>query len=576
VKVYKNSTESANWLDQEQISALFQTKAQAGEQTADPLITILIVAGAAAAIVVVVILIVLSRKKKRAVEEEAKTAVQPVVEEPVEQRPEGKFPKDYYKFRREKFSRLKPVGLTRSGTCILGNSANKEAPEAAPEAAPAINTCPKCGIQMERNWKTCHNCGAKSTIERAGEAVAKLEQHGGTVTHVREMLASAESSREARNYDEAETYAHDVLDRAKALLKKYEESQRPSEPAPSYSTDESATREEGAAVAAPAATGEEGARGYAESATGARGYKEPSGAKEYTEKTPAEACKPDKKEPNPCWKCGQGLRPEWKKCPYCNSPQEGICPSCGRTVKIRWNNCPHCRTDLTVEKPKLACPVCGAELPAAGECQSCKALLLRDSTARLVKEVKGKGADVTEAESLIGRGELALKIKNYDKAVSHFLRAEELAKKSRKDYRTKRLKDRLDQAETLMKDSAEEGADVGEARSVLAQARKALLDDNIEEGLSLTDKASAMAEESLSKATAAKGAKTTIPISVRKPVVVGDVKVKPRCPHCQEQVEESWTVCPFCQSDLTNRCPKCGASVKPGWKMCPVCESPLG
>ena len=573
VNIYNRTVDNANLLAQVQSPGVFianpMNTSSAGETP------VYLIAGAAVVIVVAVVavLLVLAARKKKAARAEP---VQQVVLEPAEEKIEGKLPMDYYKFRRENFSRLKPVGLTRSGTCILGNLSKKDARESVQEAPATVNTCPKCGIQMERNWKTCHNCGARSTIEKAGEAVARLEQQGGPADQLREMLASAETSREAHNYDEAETYAHDVLDRAKSQLRKREEAQKPAEPAPSYSTDESATREEAAGVGAPAATGEQGAKGYAEVKVGAKGYNEPSVTKEYTEQPPADAKKPEKKEPNPCWKCGQGLRPEWKKCPYCNAPQEGICPSCGRTVKLRWNNCPQCRADLTVEKPKLACPVCGAELPAAGDCQSCKALSLRDSTARLVKEVKAKGADLTEAEALIGRGELAIKIKNYEKAVSHFTRADELAKKARKDYRTNRLRERLEQAETLLKDSAEEGADVAEAKALLGRARQSLLDDNIEDGLSLADKASSMAEEALTKATASKGQGTTIPISVRKPVVVADLKVKPRCPHCQEQVEQSWTVCPFCQSDLTNRCPKCGASVKPGWKMCPVCESPLG
>jgi tetratricopeptide (TPR) repeat protein len=568
VKIFSPNTEAASFLDSQEISPLFLAKPKENGQGGGPPMAIIIGALAAVIVVVVIAAIVLSRRKKAA----APVAVKPAVAaepEPVEERVEGKFPKDYYKFRREKFGRLKPVGLTRGGNTILGNIKKAEEQESVLDEPVCVTCCPKCGLNMERNWKTCHNCGAKDTIDKAQAEIERMEKLGIKVGNLPDMLQSAESSREAKNYDEAETYAHDVLDRARTQIRRHEESRKPPEEPPSYSSEESATREEAPPVAVPAAVEAEPAKGYAGQEEGARGYQDMSGTKEYTDTKKAE-----KKEPNPCWKCGQGLRPEWKKCPYCNAPQEGICPSCGRGVKMRWNNCPHCRADLTVDKAKIACPVCGAELPAEGECQSCKALALKDATSRLVKEVKAKGAYVVEAESLLGRGELAIKVKNYEKAVSHFQRAEELAKKARKEYRTKRLKERLEAADTLLKDGATTGADLSAARQTLSQALKALSEDRIDEGLALVEKLNNQAAEAMEKAAPAKPA-TPIPVMVKKPEVVSDVKVKPRCPHCQEQIEENLDVCPFCLSNLKGRCPRCGAVVKPEWKVCPACEAPL-
>jgi len=69
--------------------------------------------------------------------------------------------------------------------------------------------------------------------------------------------------------------------------------------------------------------------------------------------------------------------------------------------------------------------------------------------------------------------------------------------------------------------------------------------------------------------------KAKIPVSVRKPVIIGQVKVNLRCPHCQEFVEETWPACPACQSPLVWKCPKCGSAVKPEWNACPACEAAL-
>ena len=569
VNIYRNTTDVANLKYQEKKPSVITARGKPGPVSNGPPL-MLVVAGAVMAVAAVAGILFALYRKKKAGELRARP-VERAPEQPVEERVEGKFPKDYYKFRREKFSRLKPVGLTRSGNTILGNIEKNLEQDAALEAPAPDLTCPKCGITMEANWKTCKNCGALSTIEKAQGVIDRLEKLGGSDVFLKEMLATAEACRDAKNYDEAETYAHDVLDRARNQLRKREEAQKAAAPAPSYSAGESATREGAPAGSAePAATGATAARGYAEAEEAAPGYQPPSVEKEYSDMKAAGPSK--KKEPNPCWKCGQGLRPEWKKCPYCNAPQEGICPSCGRTVKMRWNNCPQCRADLTIDKPRPACPVCGVELPPAGDCQSCKARALLDTTARLVKEVKAKGADVVEAEALVGRGELAIKIKNFEKAVAHFIRAEELAKKARKEYRTRKLRERLAHVGTVLKDAAGEGADVSAARQTLARAQQSLADDSIDEGLSLVEQASGEATEALNRSGAAP---SPIPISVKKPVVVSDVKVKPRCCHCQEQVEESWTVCQFCQSGLSNRCPKCGADIKAGWKICPMCESPL-
>lgn len=603
VKIYNQTTSSSNFLHQQDMAGVFTAKAKA-TNGGDGFPLPLVIGIAVVIIIFIGVAVILRVKKRKAMEaaaaEAAAKAAARTQRAPEEGRVQGKFPKDYYKFRREKLTRLKPVGLTRGGTTILGNIGHTDAEEHQPEstAADGSGVCDRCGLQMGHDWKTCKNCGASGTVEKAGDMLNKLEAAGGNVTNLRDLLAAAEAERVAGNYDEAETYGHDVLDRARNLLKKHEDTQRQAEPvepahSPSYGPEELATKEAEPHAVKGYAGEEHAEKGYAEDEVKEKGYKEPTVAREYsaagaeTPALPAAAAveeetrkvkKGDRKDGVACHKCGQALKPEWKKCPYCGAFQEGICPGCGRTVKMKWNVCPQCRTNLQEQPPRPACPVCGAEM-AGEECQSCRARSLMDSTSRLVREVKAKGADVVEAEALIGRGELALKLKNYDKAVAHFQKAEELAKKSRREFRIRRLKEKIEHAQALVKDSADLGADVSESRGLIEKASAALAEESFEDGIAFADKAAQMAEQALDKAVESKQSeqkeKAKIPISVKKPVVVGQVKVNPRCPHCQEFVEESWPVCPFCQTPLVWKCPKCGSAVRPEWKVCPACEMVL-
>lgn len=49
-----------------------------------------------------------------------------------------------------------------------------------------------------------------------------------------------------------------------------------------------------------------------------------------------------------------------------------------------------------------------------------------------------------------------------------------------------------------------------------------------------------------------------------------------RCPGCRHEVETSFVVCPYCQTDLTaNTCASCGKDTEPEWKVCPYCRHDL-
>jgi len=521
IKFYNGTAVTANYLDQIEVTNVFEARSAPPPKKEE--FPIMLVAGVAVAVVAAAAAAAIMVMRKRKAAADAKAAEEAAAayrtpEEPT--RIQGKFPKDYYKVRREKLGRLKPTGMTRAGTTILGNIERKETQEASAESTVCKTCCPKCGVEMGRDWKTCKSCGAKRTIERTRELLAKLESAGEDVSGLRNTLGSAEAELAGGNYDEAETYAHDVLDKARSNLKRVEDAKKLAE----------------------AAAAEEGGAGGERAAT----------AVEEPQRVPTGQ---SQTEGGSCFKCGKELKPEWKKCPYCGVIQEGICQGCGRTVKMKWNVCPQCRTDFGKQPPRPACPACHAEMSAEGaECQACKARALLDKTSRLVREVKAKGADVVEAEALLGRGELAIKLKNFEKALGHLQNSEELAVRSRREFRIRRLTEKIEHARSLAKDSAELGADVGESMGLIEQASAALKEERFDEGINMADRAALLAELALDRAVEGKvkeqNEKAKIPISVRKPVILGPSKTQVLCPHCQEPVDEGWPSCPACETPL--------------------------
>jgi type II secretory ATPase GspE/PulE/Tfp pilus assembly ATPase PilB-like protein/CheY-like chemotaxis protein len=45
----------------------------------------------------------------------------------------------------------------------------------------------------------------------------------------------------------------------------------------------------------------------------------------------------------------------------------------------------------------------------------------------------------------------------------------------------------------------------------------------------------------------------------------------PRCPTCDHEVEDRFSVCPYCLGALKQNCPGCNAVLRPEWKTCPFC-----
>ncbi|MGH2807855.1 MAG: ATPase, T2SS/T4P/T4SS family [Actinomycetota bacterium] len=92
----------------------------------------------------------------------------------------------------------------------------------------------------------------------------------------------------------------------------------------------------------------------------------------------------------------------------------------------------------------------------------------------------------------------------------------------------------------------------------------------------LTDTVRAAGVMSLREAGLAKvGAGVTTLEEVLRVTYVEQEEIR-RCPSCRHEVENSFIVCPYCQTDLTaDQCPACAKDVEPEWKICPYCRTDL-
>ncbi|MDD5237845.1 MAG: zinc ribbon domain-containing protein, partial [Candidatus Omnitrophica bacterium] len=46
------------------------------------------------------------------------------------------------------------------------------------------------------------------------------------------------------------------------------------------------------------------------------------------------------------------------------------------------------------------------------------------------------------------------------------------------------------------------------------------------------------------------------------------------CPRCGKTLELSFSICPYCQQDLTPKeCKECGKKLDTLWKICPYCRA---
>ncbi len=78
----------------------------------------------------------------------------------------GKHPRDYYILRRQKYSTMRPSGMTSSGLTILKHIKTKAEIEAEKEIV-----CPKCGTDLPEDGAECQRCIATEKIEEVRHTI---------------------------------------------------------------------------------------------------------------------------------------------------------------------------------------------------------------------------------------------------------------------------------------------------------------------------------------------------------------------------------------------------------------------
>ncbi|MEW5760196.1 MAG: zinc ribbon domain-containing protein [Candidatus Thermoplasmatota archaeon] len=285
---------------------------------------------------------------------EVEITYQPVT---VERKVRGKFPKDYYKFLRERAAKLKPIGLTASGETILGNpptAVGKGIEEVAFEKGIKKEVkiekiyCKKCGIELSSRDKACPKCETIEVIESMRKEVEKIKNEGFVVSGAENLLKQADLSMITESYIEAQMYARDALDKAKKVKERALEK----EAIPSYEPE----------------------------VIKARAYYEPTPTREYVEETSVKSyvkgseaypsilppvvapVKPTIQTKETC-SCGQQIKKEWLRCPKCGSSLKIPCPFCNNMISRAFTICPFCTKSLS-HKPELKknCKKCGKEV----------------------------------------------------------------------------------------------------------------------------------------------------------------------------------------------------------------------
>jgi len=234
----------------------------------------------------------------------------------------GKMPENYYAERRERLAKLKPIAMTQAGVPILGTP--EELPKSTGEAAASTGprTCPKCGIEMQPEWKSCLNCNAREVYKDAEEFIKGLDAQGVDVTTPMKILAQARDALEKGSYVEAEMFAEDAKSRAKEAGRKHAPA------APPVSETRAAAPEE-------------------------------------------EKADEDLVWPDACPNCGMGLQKGWRECPACKAEihpmpkgaeveqapeaqvQSSTCQVCG-TPLSEDGTCPYCTTKSAVDGAEAA------------------------------------------------------------------------------------------------------------------------------------------------------------------------------------------------------------------------------
>jgi RNA polymerase subunit RPABC4/transcription elongation factor Spt4 len=63
--------------------------------------------------------------------------------------------------------------------------------------------------------------------------------------------------------------------------------------------------------------------------------------------------------------------------------------------------------------------------------------------------------------------------------------------------------------------------------------------------------------------------------TLEEEALLQEIEEKPRCPGCGRNIQESWQICPTCQSKLKKPCHNCRRLLELAWNICPYCATPV-
>ena len=61
--------------------------------------------------------------------------------------------------------------------------------------------------------------------------------------------------------------------------------------------------------------------------------------------------------------------------------------------------------------------------------------------------------------------------------------------------------------------------------------------------------------------------------TLEEEALLQEIEEKPRCPGCGRNIQESWQICPTCQSKLKKPCHNCRRLLELAWNICPYCAT---
>jgi hypothetical protein len=122
----------------------------------------------------------------------------------------GKQPRDYYILRRQKYSTMRPSGMTSSGLTILKHVKTKAEIEAEEKIL-----CPKCGTELSEVGEECPRCIASEKIEGVRHSIRRYKSQANVdFSDAETLLRKAEHRLNWSDF----SMSKDIVDKAEAKM----------------------------------------------------------------------------------------------------------------------------------------------------------------------------------------------------------------------------------------------------------------------------------------------------------------------------------------------------------------------